>query len=85
LLKKPVVEATLLDEIKRKDDRRHFLRVMVEERDGEYVARLTGDQGSGILLSMVRAQRLAIIPEDVERLPAGTRVQVIMLDWPERE
>jgi molybdopterin molybdotransferase len=84
-LKKPVVEATLLDEIKRKDDRRHFLRVMVVERDGEYVARLTGDQGSGILLSMVRAQGLAIIPEDVDRLPAGARVQVIMLDWPERE
>jgi len=82
---KPTVEATLLDEIKRKDDRRHFLRVMLERRNGEYVARLTGDQGSGILLSMVRAQGLAVIPEDVNRLPAGARVQVVMLDWPERE
>lgn len=82
---KPTVEATLLDEIKRKDDRRHFLRVMLERRNGEYVARLTGDQGSGILLSMVRAQGLAVIPEDVNRLPAGARVQVVMLDWPERD
>ncbi len=82
---KPTIEATLLDEIKRKDDRRHFLRVMLERRNGEYVARLTGDQGSGILLSMVRAQGLAVIPEDVNRLPAGARVQVVMLDWPERE
>lgn len=82
---KPTVEATLLDEIKRKDDRRHFLRVMLERRDGEYVAQLTGDQGSGILLSMVRAQGLAVIPEDVNRLPAGARVQVVMMDWPERE
>jgi len=83
-LEKPTVEATLLDEVKRKDDRRHFLRVMIEERQGEYSARLTGDQGSGILLSMVRAQGLAIIPEDVDHLPAGARVQVVMLDWPER-
>lgn len=82
---KPTVEATLLDKIKRKDDRRHFLRVMLEKRDGKYAARLTGDQGSGILLSMVRAQGLAVIPEDVNRLPAGARVQVVMLDWPERE
>lgn len=81
---KPTVEATLLDEITRKDNRRHFLRVMLEERDGEYFARLTGDQGSGILLSMVRAQGLAIIPENANHLPAGARVQIMMLDWPER-
>jgi molybdopterin molybdotransferase len=83
-LEKPTVEVTLLDEITRKDDRRHFLRVMLEERKGEYFARLTGDQGSGILLSMVQAQGLAIIPEDVNHLPAWERVQVMMLDWPER-
>ena len=80
LLAKPTMEATLLDEITRKDDRRHYLRVMLEERNGEYFARLTGDQGSGILLSMVRAQGLAIIPEDVDHLPVGARVQVMMLD-----
>lgn len=71
-LDKPTVKATLLDEIRRKDNRRHFLRVMLEERNGEYLARLTGDQGSGILLSMVKAQGLAIIPEDADRLPGGT-------------
>lgn len=81
---KPTVEATLLDEITRKDNRRHFLRVMLEEWDGEYLARLSGDQGSGILLSMVKAQGLAIIPENANHLPAGARVQVMMLDWPER-
>ncbi len=77
---RPTVEATLLDEVRRKDDRRHYLRVTVETRDGEYMARLTGDQGSGILLSMVRAQGLAIIPEDAHHLPAGSRVAVMMLD-----
>jgi len=83
-LAKPVVEAVLLDGIEDKDDRRHFLRVMVEERDGQYYARLTGDQGSGILSSMVRAQGLAIIPEERRSLRPGERVQVMMLDWEER-
>ncbi len=83
-LEKPTVEAVLLDGIRSKDDRRHYLRVSLEEREGVYQARLTGDQGSGILLSMVRAQGLAIIPEEVDHLPAGARVRVMMLDWPER-
>lgn len=83
-LEKPVLEATLLDEVRRKDDRRHYLRVTVEKQGDGYVARLTGDQGSGILLSMVRAQGLAVIPEEVDHLPAGSRVSVLMLDWPER-
>jgi len=83
-LTKPTIEATLLGGVTRKDNRRHFLRVVLEERDGEYFARLTGDQGSGILLSMVQGQGLAIIPEDVDHLPVGARVQVMMLDWGER-
>ena len=79
-LGRPAVEATLLDEVKRKDDRRHYLRVTLKEQEGELFARLTGNQGSGILLSMVRAQGLAIIPEDMDHLPAGSRVQVLTLD-----
>jgi len=83
-LAKPTLDAILVDEIRRKDNRRHYVRVMLEERDGKTYARLTGDQGSGILLSMVKADGLAIIPEDVDHLPAGSPVQVMMLDWPER-
>jgi hypothetical protein len=32
---------------------------------------------------MVRSHGLAIISEDVDCLPAGTMVPVMMLDWPE--
>ena len=73
-----------MDEIRRKDNRRHYVRVTLEERDSKTYARLTGDQGSGILLSMVKADGLAIIPEDVDHLPAGSPVRVMLLDWPER-
>ena len=79
--RRPMVEATLVDGIKRKDDRRHYVRVRVEEQEGRYRAYLTGDQGSGILSSMVDANGLAIIPEDWPSVLPGTQVQVMMLDW----
>lgn len=79
-LGKPTVQASLASEIKEKDDRRHYVRVHVERRDGETIATLTGEQGSGILTSMVKANGLAIIPETWSGAPAGARVQVMMLD-----
>ncbi len=80
---KPIIKAKLMDAIPRKDNRRHYVRVTVERQNSDYEAHLTGDQGSGILLSMVRSQGLAIIPEDIDHLPAGAMVRVMMLDWPE--
>ena len=77
---RPTVEATLMDGIARKDDRRHYVRVRVEDRDGAYFAHLTGEQGSGILSSMVEANGLAIVPEDWSKAPPGSRVRVMMLN-----
>lgn len=76
---RPTVEAILMDEVKHKDERRHYLRVHVEYHDGTYRAYLTGGQGSGILSSMVKANGLAIIPEEWTHAPAGVRVRVMML------
>jgi molybdopterin molybdotransferase len=83
-LHRPHVQAVFDDEVRSKDDRRHYLRVIVEQRNGEYHARLTGEQGSGILTSMARANGLAVIPEDWTSVKRGDHVQVIMLDWPEQ-
>ena len=77
---RPTVEATLMDELRHKDSRRHYLRVRVEQHEGKYQAHLTGGQGSGILSSMVKADGLAIIPEDWDHAPAGARVRVMRLD-----
>jgi molybdopterin molybdotransferase len=63
------------------DGRRIFARVVVRELDGQYHAHLTGPQGSGILTSMVQANALAIIPEDVDRIKKGDMVWVELLDW----
>jgi molybdopterin molybdotransferase len=77
---RPRVEVTLMDAVRRKDDRRHFVRVRVEWHEGEYRAYLTGGQGSGILNSMVKANGLAIIPEDWTHVEVGARVEAVLLD-----
>jgi len=76
-LSQPTLRATMLEDVRGKPGFRYYLRVALEMREGSYYARLTGEQGSGILLSMVRAQGLAIIPEDKGSLRAGESVQVI--------
>lgn len=85
-VRKPTCEAILDQAIPRKDGRRHYVRVRLERRadgaegDFRFHATLTGDQGSGILNSMVQSNALAIIPEDWDSAPAGARVQVIPFD-----
>ena len=81
-LLKPTVRAVLDDPLTN-SGRRGFVRVIVERRAGRYHARSTGEQGSGVLTSMTKANGLAIVPEEVFDLPAGSIVEVQMLDWPE--
>lgn len=80
---RPQVEARLVDGLRRKDGRRHYLRVNVSRADDGYEARLTGDQGSGILSSMARANGLAVVAEEKSWLPPGAPVPVILIDQPE--
>ncbi len=75
----PTVTARLSEPIGRKDGRRHYLRVILRETEAGHEATLTGDQGSGILNSLVQADGLAVIPEDARHLPAGSAVEVLLL------
>lgn len=78
----PELRARITDPIVRKDGRRHYLRVRLQETPEGWMATLTGDQGSGILSSLVQADGLAIIPEDADHLPAGAEVRVLLLrEW----
>ena len=80
---KPTVQAVLDEPIYNTDERRVYARAVVTRRGGEYHARLTGNQSSGVLTSMARANGLAICPEDIPVKHAGEVVTVQMLDWPE--
>jgi len=63
------------------DPRVFFARCVVTERGGRYYARLTGEQGSGMLTSMMRANALTVIPPEVDVVEKGDEIEVIMLDW----
>jgi molybdopterin molybdotransferase len=82
-LAKPSIRAIMEDDIVDTDVRRLFARVIVAKRNGKYYARVTGPQGSGILTSMVKANGLAVIPENTKRVKKGDIVEVQMLDWGE--
>ncbi len=80
--RRPTVRAITRDRIVNRNDPRVFLaRCIVSERDGRYYASLTGEQGSGILTSMMRANALTLIPAEVDVVEAGEEIEVLMLDW----
>lgn len=82
-LTKPTIEAVLDEPIYNNDGRRVYARAIITRQNGTYHVKLTGDQGSNLLTSMARANGLAICPEDVQKMEAGDKVQVQMLDWSE--
>jgi len=61
------------------DGRESYLRAIIHEENGVYIAKLTGHQGSGNLLSLVQANALLIIPSGVKCVPAGQEVSAWML------
>ena len=74
------IRARLIDGVSRKDNRRHYLRVRLTPTEHGWDATLTGNQGSGILRSLVEADGLAVIPENTSGIEAGTEVDVLLLD-----
>ncbi len=80
--RRPRLRAIAEDEIRNVDDPRvFFARCVVTERAGRHYARLTGEQGSGMLTSMMRANALTVIPPEVDVVRPGDEIEVIMLDW----
>lgn len=74
------VRATLNDDIVKSKGARHFIRGSVTWAGGRYRVTTTGEQGSGILKSMVRANGLIVLPEDVGACKKGDEVTVQLLD-----
>ncbi|MBI3455873.1 MAG: molybdopterin molybdotransferase MoeA [Candidatus Rokubacteria bacterium] len=79
---RPRVRARLLAPLDNPGPRRGYLRVRLFDEGGQITARPTGEQGSGILRSMLLADGLAVLPPDT-RVEAGMALEVILLrgDW----
>ena len=68
--------AILKEDICKRKGIREYIRVAIEERNGNYYARRAGPQGSGMLKSMVLADGLLAVPEDKEVLKKGETVYI---------
>lgn len=81
---RPSVQAILRDRAENNAGRRNFIRVHVSRNgNGEYTATTTGEQGSGILTSLSKANGMLEMPPDVLEYRPGDRVKITMLDYPE--
>jgi len=76
-----MVPAILKEDVEKRKGLTHFVRALVTAGSDGYVASTTGEQGSGILKSMVRANGLIVLPaDDTVLIKAGTKVKVQLLD-----
>ena len=73
-----IVKAAIADDMT-SDGRRSYNRVTLERHSSGIVARSTGIQSSGALMSMVLADGLAVIPEGATNVPAGATLDVLLL------
>lgn len=82
-LDRPSVNVIMQEEV-HSDGRETYARGIVSRRaDGQYVATITGEQGSHIMMSLVEANALIIVPEGVKAVSAGETLSALMIDWPE--
>ncbi|MDQ7784192.1 MAG: molybdopterin molybdotransferase MoeA [Desulfomonilaceae bacterium] len=78
-LYRPLIEASLAEDMHISSGRLHLVRCKLFERDGEMIALSTGNQSSGALRSMVLADGLMILPADKRPFARGDRVRVQVL------
>lgn len=80
-LTRPAVTATLTEAADHTPGRQSYQRAVVTHTlDGAATVRALTKQGSGMLLPMTEANALLVLPADIERLPAGASVTVLLLD-----
>jgi len=74
-----IIKAKMAHPIKNKRGRVHFVRVIVYRERDELWVKTTGDQGSGILKSMAKANGILTIPYEKSFIERGEYVEVKML------
>ena len=77
----PTQKIVCTSPIKKAPGRTEFQRgILSRDAQGQWSVRTTGDQGSGILSSMSQADCFIILPTDQGNVPAGTVVDVQLLE-----
>ena len=78
----PTVRARLMESVENRGRRRHFERAVLWLAGSEWQVKTTGIHGSAMLSSLTAANCYIVIPEDLSEAPAGTIVEVQVLDLP---
>lgn len=73
------LHARLEHEIKKSDGKRHYIRAVLDRIGQDLTVRTTGSQTSNVLTSLVKANCLMIVPEEVDLLKKGDLVEVELL------
>ncbi|PZP61176.1 MAG: molybdopterin molybdenumtransferase MoeA [Azospira oryzae] len=77
----PTFKVRCVTPLKKSPGRTEFQRgILFQEPSGEWVVRVTGDQGSGILRSMAEANCFIVLPEAQANLPADALVEVQLME-----
>ncbi len=79
-LHRPMVRARLLEPFRSSRAKRSYTRGWLEVADGRYVVRPVGGSGSHLVADLALANAFIVVPEDVEEVPAGATVSVMMLE-----
>jgi len=82
-LRRLEITVRLAHDIRHEPDRMEFQRAVVTWQNGQALARNTGDQVSGRLLSLVGANALLRLPQGVADLNAGDEVSALLTSAPE--
>jgi len=77
----PTLQATTTTALRKAPGRTEFQRALLAPDDnGQWQVTVTGDQGSGILSSMTRANCFIVLPAECGRVDAGDSVQVQLFE-----
>jgi molybdopterin molybdotransferase len=77
----PLLKARCAEPIRKKPGRTEYQRaIVITAADGSLLAQTTGQQGSGMLSSMVQANGLLVLAHDQGNVAPGDEVSVLMFD-----
>jgi molybdopterin molybdotransferase len=75
----PLMRAAMQDEVSKRPGRGKLVRVRVESQDGKLLAFSSGEQSTGKMKTLLRANAIAVIPSACGTVRAGTEVDVRMM------
>lgn len=77
----PALRAALAEAVRKRPGKLRLMRVRLEARAGGWLAFDAGDQNTGMLKTLVRADAIAVLPAAHGDFAAGEEVEIHPLDW----